>query len=187
MRNIILSSLLLSVLPSFAEPIQLQPESRIVLIGGGLGARMMQYGHFETALLKRYPEHRLFIRNMCDEGNTPGFRPHSARNNPWAYPGAEKFRALETAKDRWGSGHAGNGFYKSPDEWLTALKPDVIVGFFGYSESFAGPKGVESFKAELAGLIKHTQATAYNGKGARAIGSGFAHGFSGSLQALCDT
>ncbi|MDP6505840.1 MAG: hypothetical protein QF886_19620, partial [Planctomycetota bacterium] len=78
-----------------AQPFQVQPGSRIVLIGGGLGARVMHHGHFETALHECYPEHRLFIRNMCDEGNTPGFRPHSARNSPWAYPGAEKFRTLE--------------------------------------------------------------------------------------------
>ncbi|MDB4759535.1 HEAT repeat domain-containing protein, partial [Akkermansiaceae bacterium] len=60
--------------------------------------------------------------------------------------------------------NVGNGFYKSPDEWLTTLKPDLIIGFFGYTESFGGPQNLESFKAELTGLIKHTAATTYNGK-----------------------
>jgi mono/diheme cytochrome c family protein/glucose/arabinose dehydrogenase/lysophospholipase L1-like esterase len=164
MKSILLTLLFLSPLAGFAEPFQIQPESRIVFIGGGLGARMMPFGHFETTLHQRYPTQQLFIRNMCDEGDTPGFRPHSARNSPWAYPGAQKFRTLSDAKDRWGSGHTGNGFYKTPDEWLTTLKPDVIIGFFGYSESFEGPNGLENFKAELTGLIEHTQATAYNAK-----------------------
>lgn len=164
MIRLLLCLLLLTPILASAEPFEIQADSRIVMIGGGLGARMMNFGHFETELHQRYPKDQLFIRNMCDEGNTPGFRPHSARNSPWAYPGADKFRKLEPAKDRWGSGHTGNGFYKTPDEWLTTLKPDVIIGFFGYSESFDGPNGLENFKGELTGLIKHTQATAYNGK-----------------------
>ena len=157
----LLAAILLLPLSGFAKPVNLPANSRIVLIGGGLGARMAHFDHFETELHSRYPEHQLFIRNMCDEGNTPGFRPHSARNNPWAFPGAEKFRPLSDAKDRWGSGNVGNGFYQSPDEWLTTLKPDIIIGFFGYTESFAGPQGLESFKAELTGLIKHTKSAAY--------------------------
>ena len=164
MKNLILSLIFLVTLPCLAQPLKLQAESRLVLLGGGLGARMMHYAHFETALHERFPTHQLFIRNMCDEGSTPGFRPHSARNSPWAYPGAEQFRVLGTARDRWGSGHTGNGFYKSPDKWLKTLKADLIIGFFGYSESFAGPQGLVAFKAELAGWIRHTQATAYNGK-----------------------
>lgn len=155
---------LLLPLSVLAKPLNLPSNSRIVLIGGGLGARMANFNHFETELHSRYPKHQLFIRNMCDEGNTPGFRPHSARKSPWAFPGAEKFRPLSDARDRWGSGNVGNGFYKSPDEWLTTLKPDLIIGFFGYCESFGGPQNLESFKAELTGLIKHTAATTYNGK-----------------------
>ena len=155
---------LLLPLSVLAKPLDLPSNSRIVLIGGGLGARMANFDHFETELHSRYPKHQLFIRNMCDEGNTPGFRPHSARKSPWAFPGAEKFRPLSDARDRWGSGNVGNGFYKSPDEWLTTLKPDLIIGFFGYCESFGGPQNLESFKAELTGLIKHTAATTYNGK-----------------------
>jgi mono/diheme cytochrome c family protein/glucose/arabinose dehydrogenase len=150
----------------FAEPLVVKKDARLVLIGGGLGARMIHYGHFEAELYKRYPDHQLFIRNMCDEGNTPGFRPHSARQSPWAYPGADTFRTLEPARDRWGSGHSGSGHYKSPDEWLTTLKPDIIVGFFGYSESFAGPGGLTTFKDELEGFIAHTLTRKYNGQAA---------------------
>ena len=57
----------------------LQPNARVVLMGGGLGSRMQHYGHFEAGLHVRYPAHQLVVRNMCDEGNTPGFRPHSGR------------------------------------------------------------------------------------------------------------
>ncbi|MFT6320489.1 MAG: hypothetical protein ACJAT4_001414, partial [Granulosicoccus sp.] len=49
---------------------------------------MLNFGHFETELHLRYPDHELFIRNMCDGGNTPGFRPHSGRFSPWAFLGA---------------------------------------------------------------------------------------------------
>ncbi len=149
---------------TFAVPIEVKKDCRVVLVGNGLGARMIHYGHFETEMHLRYPLHRLIIRNMCDEGNTPGFRPHSARNNPWAFPGAEKLRILETSRDRWGSGNVGNGHYKTSDEWLQTLKPDLVVAFFGYGESFYGVRGLKRFRAELEGFVKHTLSTKYNGE-----------------------
>jgi hypothetical protein len=65
---------------------------RIVILGAGLGSRMMKYGHFETELQLRYPEHRLTIRNIADEGNTPGFRPHPGRGfaQQFAFAGAKE-------------------------------------------------------------------------------------------------
>ena len=77
--------------PQSAEPLKIDKQARIVLLGNGLGSRMIHYGHFDTELHLRYPEHELFIRNMCDEGNTPSFRPHSARKSQIGFPGAEKF------------------------------------------------------------------------------------------------
>src|SRR3954467_12023625 len=71
--------------------ITLKKGAHIILVGNNLGSRMMNYDYFETELQLRYPDSFLYVRNMCDGGNTPGFRPHSARNTPWAFPGAEKF------------------------------------------------------------------------------------------------
>ena len=56
--------------PSLNVP--LEKENRIVLIGNNLCSRMLNFGHFETEIHLRYPDHQLFIRNMCDGGNTPG-------------------------------------------------------------------------------------------------------------------
>ena len=75
-----------------AEHIKLTRGSRLVLLGNGPGSRMVMFGHFETELQIRDVGGQLFIRNICDEGNTPGFRPHSGRSSPWAFPGAEKYR-----------------------------------------------------------------------------------------------
>jgi len=76
---------------SESDSLKLKKNSRIILLGGNLGSRMMNYGHFETEMQVRYPDSLLYIRNMCDGGDTPGFRPHASRNLPWAFPGAEKF------------------------------------------------------------------------------------------------
>lgn len=160
----------LATLSATATPLELKKGSRVVLLGNGLGSRIMQFSSFETLLHLQHPEKNLFIRNMCDEGNTPGFRPHSARSNPWAFPGAEKFHPpLSKAKDRWGSGHTGTGSMPTPDEWLTQLKPDIIIAFFGYNESFQGQAGLENFKAELRAWIKHTKSQKYNGTSAPRI------------------
>ncbi len=98
--HIRLSTLLASLLliGSTHAELTLEKGSRITLVGNGLGSRMMNYGHFETELHLRYPHHQLTIRNLCDEGNTPGFRPHSGRDNPYAFPGAEKFLYLTNTK-----------------------------------------------------------------------------------------
>ncbi|MCF2443027.1 HEAT repeat domain-containing protein [Dyadobacter sp. CY345] len=143
----------------FSEPdsLKLKKNSRIILLGGNLGSRMMNYGHFETEMQVRYPDSLLYIRNMCDGGDTPGFRPHASRNLPWAFPGAEKFQT-EYAKNSNSEGH-----FESPDEWITRLKTDIIIAFFGYSESFQGKEGLANYKAELDAFIKHTLSQKYNG------------------------
>lgn len=143
-----------------SPPLPLTQGDHIVLIGNNLGSRMMNSGHFETELHLRYPDSLLYIRNMSDGGNTPGFRPHSGRVSPWAFPGAEQFQT-ELATNSGSRGH-----FETPDEWLTRLEADIILAFFGYNESFQGPEGVENYKAELEAFIQHTQRQTYNGTSA---------------------
>lgn len=138
----------------------IQQGDHLILIGNNLCSRMMNYGHFETEVQMLFADSGLTIRNLCDGGDTPGFRPHPGRKTPWAFPGAEKFQT-ELAKNSGSEGH-----FESPDEWMTRLKADLVVGFFGYNESFAGEAGLENFKAELEAFILHTLKQNYNGKSA---------------------
>jgi mono/diheme cytochrome c family protein/glucose/arabinose dehydrogenase len=137
--------------------LSLQKGSRIVLLGGNLGSRMLHYDHFETEMQLRFPDSLLFFRNMCDPGTSPGFRPNAGRESSFAFPGAEKFLG-ELANNSETHGH-----FETEDEWLTRLKADVIVTFFGYSESFAGQAGLQNYKNELDAFIKHTLRQRYNG------------------------
>ena len=137
--------------------LSIKKDAHIILIGNNLGSRMMNFGYFETELQLRYPDSLLYIRNMCDGGNTPGFRPHSGRNAPWAFPGAEKFQT-ELAQNP----HS-EGFNESPDQWISRHKADIIIAFFGYNESFQGESGLENFKGELDSFIKYTLQQKYNG------------------------
>ncbi|MCB1061380.1 MAG: c-type cytochrome [Verrucomicrobiae bacterium] len=132
---------------------------RIVLIGNGLAERDVYYGRIETELQLRYPESALLLRNMGHVGDTPGFRPHPSRKSQWAFPGAEAFHPDKVI-------HKGDGFYSTPDQWLTHLKADTIVAFFGYNESFDGPSKVDNFQSELDAWVVHTLSKAYNGKAA---------------------
>ena len=142
------------------DSIPINKGSHIVLIGNNLGSRMMNFGHFETEMNLRYPDSLLFIRNMADGGNTPGFRPHSSRNSPWAFPGAEAFQT-ELAQKSGSIGH-----FETEDQWLARLKADIIIAFFGYNESFQGKEGLENYKEELQAFIQHTLKQTYNGKDA---------------------
>jgi len=137
-----------------------EKDTHISLIGNNLCSRMLNFGTFETEMHLRFPDNQLFIRNMCDGGNTPGFRPHSGRYSPWAFPGAEKFQT-ELANFSNSIGH-----FETPDQWLTRLETDVILAFFGYNESFEGAAGLENFKGELDAFIQHTSIQEYNGESA---------------------
>src|SRR5678815_1629409 len=112
--------------------LQLKKGAHIILTGNNLGSRMINYAFFETEMQLRYPDSLLYFRNMCDGGETPGFRPHSARNSPWAFPGAEKYQT-ELATNS-----GSEGFFDTPDQWLTKHKADIIIAFYGYNESFQG-------------------------------------------------
>ena len=142
---------------SNSNALKISKGSRIALLGNNLGSRMMNYGHFETEMQVRYPDNLLYIRNMCDPGDTPGFRPRSSRFSPWAFPGAEKFQT------EYANLSDSQGQFESPDEWLTRLKADVIIAFFGYNESFQGAAGLANYKAELDAFIKWTLSQKYNG------------------------
>ncbi len=145
-----------------ARPQEIAPPSngeRLVFIGNGLAERDLYYGSLETELFLRNPDKELVIRNMGRPGDTPGFRPHASRKSQWAFPGAEKFNP-EYSK------HSGQGFFPTPDQWLTHLEADTIVAFFGYSESFGGPERVAGYEAELDAFVVHTLGRAYNGTAA---------------------
>ncbi len=151
--------------------IPLEKDDRILLLGNNLGSRMMNYGFFETEMHLRFPDHHLFIRNLCDGGNTAGFRPHSGRESPWAFAGAEQFhaegaRGFEHMNTQGWLKDGPIGHFWTPDQWLDTLKPDVIIAFFGYNESFAGTPGVENYRAELTAFINHLKNQQYNDESA---------------------
>src|SRR3954467_3241752 len=49
------------------------------------------------------------------------------------------------------------------EQWLGTLKTSVSLAFYGFSESFAGPAGLDKFKQELDGYLKGTLAAKYDG------------------------
>ena len=157
-RSITLLAFLLPALPASAASVPVAEGDHIVFTGDGLGSRALHFSQIETELHQRFPDKALVLRNVCDEGNTPGFRPHPGRPDPWAFPGAEKFQS-EFANPSKPQGH-----FASPDEWLTKLKADTLIAFFGFSSSFGGADRLPIFKAELEAFVQHTLAQKYNGE-----------------------
>lgn len=133
----------------------------IALIGSGLGSRMNHFGHFETEIFLRFADEKLTIRNYGDEGNTPAFRPHSARmkEEQYAFPGGKELLPPAFQVDSRPKGH-----FETPDQWLTRFGADTVIAFFGLNSSFEGPEGVERFKLELEAFVQHTLSQKYNGE-----------------------
>ena len=140
-------------------PLNVEEGERIVIIGNGLGERMLYFPHFETDLHRQFPKKALVVRNLSKPGDTPGFRPHPSRETQWAFPSAEKFHPGRQT-------HLGIGHHPSPDEWLMELKADTIIAFFGYNESFDGLDKVENFHDELDAFVLHSLKQKYNGQSA---------------------
>ncbi len=142
------------------ERLELRPGETIALIGAGMGSRMNHHGHFETEVYLRFPEKDLTIRNMCDDGNTPAFRPHPGRNQDgqYAFLGARELLPAELQAPSQPAGH-----FETPDQWLSRLEADTIIAFFGFNSSFGGADEISRFRTELEAFIQHTLTRTYTG------------------------
>ncbi len=54
--------------------------------------------------------------------------------------------------------------FGSPDDHLSTQAADVVLAFFGFNESFAGPQGLEKFKKDLESTAQGMLGKQYNGK-----------------------
>ncbi|MCE9547857.1 MAG: HEAT repeat domain-containing protein, partial [Planctomycetia bacterium] len=59
-----------------------------------------------------------------------------------------------------------SGGFGSPDQHLARQQADVVLMFFGFNESFAGPAGLPKFEQDLGRLIDDMRKQKYNGKSA---------------------
>ena len=141
-----------------ALPLVLGEDATIALVGNALGERLQYHPRFEALLQGAFPSARLRVRNLAQSGFTAGLQPHAARDSPWAFPGADRFHPEILA-------HRGRGHFPSTDEWLAAALADVVIGFFGYSESFRGEAGLADFTHELRAWIRHQRARVFDGQG----------------------
>jgi len=141
------------------KQLAVKSRNRIAFIGGGLGSRMRFFHHFETELQLRHPAASLEIRNMCDEGDTPGFRQDASRDydGQFAFPGAKELVPSEFLTDSKTGGHK-----ETPDQWLARHNVDTIVAFFGGVSAYRGESDLERYKKEFEAFVKHTLTTKYN-------------------------
>ncbi len=67
MKRIVCSfaSLVLGMLPLAAAPLEIKKGDHVCLIGNTLAERMQHFGHFESRLHARFPEHELVVRNLA--------------------------------------------------------------------------------------------------------------------------
>ncbi len=54
--------------------------------------------------------------------------------------------------------------FGSPDEWLSKVKADVVLCFFGYNEALRGEAELDTFRKNLVEMIEGMRGQLYNGK-----------------------
>ena len=131
----LLALLLPSAAPSQAAEggsLELKKGDHVVLIGNTLAERMQDAGYFEALLHSRFPQLELVVRNLG-----------------WSADGVDGQHRLRSQD------------FQDHGNMLRDHNPDVVLGFFGFNESFAGPEGIESFKADLTKLIADLRAVRY--------------------------
>ena len=74
-----------------------------------------------------------------------------------------RFRTMSISGDRPDSFPRSSGQISMP-AYLQLVKPDVVFGFFGYNESFAGVQQAGEYKQKLLDFVKKTRGTKPNGK-----------------------
>jgi len=150
---------------------EFQPGDHVCIIGNALAERMQHDGYLEAMIHHRFPQHNLVFRNLAVSGDEIG---------GWRNPD-QRLRSMSFGtQDEW---LAGDAPVPQPDKlsprdagkiqenrFATAnTLADAILAFFGYNEAYAGPSGLDRFRSELNGMLKHTLAQKYNGKSAPRI------------------
>lgn len=59
--------------------------------------------------------------------------------------------------------------FGSPEEWLRRTRSNVVFAFFGSNEAYAGPDGVDAFKAKLKKFIEDTVGKDFGSSPARLV------------------
>jgi lysophospholipase L1-like esterase len=104
---------------------------RIVWLGSTLVEREQRYGHWETALLARFPDKKITVRNLGWSGDT----------------------VHGEARGRFDFDKPDVCFRQVIDQTL-ALKPTIVFICYGTNESFQGEAGIDRFKKGLSKLIE---------------------------------
>ena len=138
-----------------AAVLELQADDHVCLIGNALAERMQHDGHWETLLHQRFAQLRLVVRNLAWSADEVDVKTELAITEPSYSAGDRVLRARPRSRN-----------FGSPDAHLTHSKATVVLAFFGFNESFAGPAGVAKFKADVEGFLAHTVKQNYSGKGA---------------------
>jgi glucose/arabinose dehydrogenase len=137
-----------------APALKLEKGDRVAIIGNTLADRMQHDGWLEAYIQSRFPEQEIVIRNL-------GYSADEVDPNVEEKTADGKFKQSPV---RLRSKNFG-----SPDNWLKNTAADVVFAFYGYSESWAGEKGVSKFKEQLAGQLKAMQAKPYGKAAARIV------------------
>ncbi len=73
-------------------------------------------------------------------------------------------RNLAASGDEVVTRHRSENF-GTPDDWLTRVRADVILAFFGFNESFRGSNGLDAFKSNLDRWIRETRSKNFSDSG----------------------
>lgn len=139
-----------------AEPIlELRKGDHVAIVGSGLADRQQHHAWLETLIHRANPQLNLTIRNLGFAADEVNVRPRSAD-----VPPTEWFLAMKKG-DSVKPGKPEVVYKAGAD-----FGADVILAYWGFNESFAGPNHLDQFKVELGRYLDQQKAAQYNGESA---------------------
>ncbi|HEX2747823.1 MAG TPA: c-type cytochrome [Verrucomicrobiales bacterium] len=135
-------------------PLSLKKGDNIAIVGSGLADRQQHHAWLETFIHKAYPELELTVRNLGFGADEVNVHPRSDEVPTTEYFLNMKPGTLDTKVGNTKVVYtAGADFHAS-----------VILAYWGFNESFKGPRGLDGFKKALDEYLKK-QLSADYGKG----------------------
>ena len=133
-----------AVLASFAAPcgahagaaakpeLVLRKGDRIILIGNTFAERMQYYGHFETLLHARFPEHELVVHNLGYSADELALRPRQAHFNDHGHTLKDEKPDVLVAAFGFNESFAGpTGLAKFKKDLLSFIKTSTTTKYNG--------------------------------------------------------
>ena len=146
-------------------PLKVNKGDRIALVGNTLIERSQFFGHFETLLHQKYPEHNLVIRNLAWSADTPDIQPRpdnfADQDQHLTHDKIDIVFAGYGFNESFSGEDGLPAFKKSLTEYVQSLKTKAFNGEHAPQVVLVSPTANEDIEGVSAGALNNENIKLY--------------------------